>query len=359
MSRIFMKGCEAIAEAAVRAGCRFFAGYPITPQNEIPEYLSRRLPEVNGVFVQGESEIASVNMVYGSAYTGTRSMTSSSGPGISLKSEGISICAAARIPMVYVNVARGGPGIGSIQPSQKDYLQATKASGNGGFQMLVFAPDSVQEAADMTYQAFEYADRDRNPVLILCDGVIGAMMEPVNLPAMLDDEKIAAIKASKREWAAVGHKLGAEPRAMILPGSWSPDQLENENKEAAALYDSWQQNDVQVEQLYMEDAELVLVAYGISARIAKSAVKQHRAQGKKVGLIRPKTVNPFPHQVLDQLDYGRVKAIMDVEMSIPAQLMLDIRLGVKDRCPVHTCLRSGGNVIKKSQIYEAIADLID
>ena len=181
MSRVFMKGCEAIAEAAVRAGCRFFAGYPITPQNEIPEYFSRRMPEVGGVFVQGESEVASVNMVYGAASAGVRAMTSSSSPGIALKSEGISYCAAARIPMVYANISRGGPGVGSIQPAQMDYFQATKASGNGGFQMMVFAPSTVQEAVDMTYAAFDYADRDRNPVLILADGVIPEGVNKTNL----------------------------------------------------------------------------------------------------------------------------------------------------------------------------------
>ena len=194
MARIFMKGTEAVAEAAVRAGCRFFAGYPITPQNEVPEYLARRLPEVGGVFVQGESEVASINMVYGAASTGTRSMTSSSSPGISLKSEGISYCAAAKIPMVYCNFARGGPGVGSIQPAQQDYLQATKASGNGGFRMLVLAPSTVQEAVDLTVLAFDWADRDRTPVLLLADGVIGTMMEPVVLPEPKTDEEIAAIK---------------------------------------------------------------------------------------------------------------------------------------------------------------------
>ena len=201
MARVLMKGCEAIAEAAVRAGCRFFAGYPITPQNEIPEYFARRMPEVGGVFVQGESEVASVNMVYGAASAGTRSMTSSSSPGISLKSEGISYAAAARVPMVYANISRGGPGVGAIQPAQQDYFQATKASGNGGFEMLVLAPSTVQEAVDLTYAAFDYADRDQNPVLILADGVIGTMMEPVELPPMKSDEEIAAIRAGKAAWA--------------------------------------------------------------------------------------------------------------------------------------------------------------
>ena len=222
MARVFMKGCEAMAEAAVRAGCRFFAGYPITPQNEIPEYMSRRLPEVGGHFVQGESEVASVSMVYGAAASGTRSMTSSSSPGISLKSEGVSYCASARVPMVYINVARGGPGVGSIQPAQMDYLQATKASGNGGFRMRVFAPATVQEAADMVYAAFDYADRDRNPVLILSDGVVGTMMEPVELPPMKTEEEVAAIKESKRSWAIVGHKLDYAHRAWIQPRGGVP-----------------------------------------------------------------------------------------------------------------------------------------
>lgn len=358
MSRIFMKGCEAIAEAAVRAGCRFFAGYPITPQNEIPEYLSRRMPEVDGVFVQGESEVASINMVYGAASTGVRSMTSSSSTGISLKSEGVSYSASARMPMVYVNVARGGPGVGTIHPSQQDYLQATKASGNGGFQMMVFAPDSVQEAVDMTYKAFDYADRDMNPVLILCDGVVGTMMEPVQMPEMLDDAKIAAMKAAKREWAIVGHKVGEEPRGFIRPGVWSIDLMEQRNKDAAAVYESWQQNDVQVEELYLDDAEVVLVAYGIAARVAKAVIKRYRAEGKKVGLIRPITVNPFPYKSLEKLDYSKVKAILDVEMSIPAQVLPDIRLAVRERCPIHTCLCSGGKVIKKAQVSQAVAELL-
>ena len=265
MARVFMKGCEAIAEAAVRAGCRFFAGYPITPQNEIPEYFSRRMPEVGGVFVQGESEVASVNMVYGAASAGARSMTSSSSPGIALKSEGISYCAAARIPIVYANISRGGPGVGSIQPAQMDYLQATKASGNGGFQMIVLAPSSVQEAVDMTYEAFDLADRDRNPVLILADGVIGTMMEPVVLPEMKSDDEIAAIKESKKAWACIGHELDYANRAWIRPGQWSTAKMQEVNEEAAALYASWEK-EARAEEYMVEDAELILTAYGISAR---------------------------------------------------------------------------------------------
>ncbi len=358
MSRVFMKGCEAIAEAAVRAGCRFFAGYPITPQNEIPEYFSRRMPEVGGVFVQGESEVASVNMVYGAASAGVRAMTSSSSPGIALKSEGISYCAAARIPMVYANISRGGPGVGSIQPAQMDYFQATKASGNGGFQMMVFAPSTVQEAVDMTYAAFDYADRDRNPVLILADGVIGTMMEPVELPEMKSEEEVAAIRESKKKWVCIGHELDLPNRSWIEPGQWDTNKMQRVNEEAAALYASWEK-DVMVEEYCTEDAEVVIAAYGISGRIAKSVVEMMRAEGKKVGLIRPITVHPFPKAAFDKLDYGTCHAILDVEMSIPAQMVEDVDRAVRGRCPIKTCLCSGGNVMSREAVVEAVEKLLN
>lgn len=354
MARVFMKGTEAIAEAAVRSGCLFFAGYPITPQNEIPEYLARRLPEVGGVFVQGESEVASVNMVYGAAQSGTRAMTSSSSCGISLKSEGISFCASARIPMVYVNVQRGGPGIGAIQPAQQDYLQATRASGNGGFRMMVFAPATVQEAVDMTYAAFDYAQRDRNPVLILTDGVLGTIMEPVSLPEMRSDEEVKRLKDELSDWALVGHP--ADKKALILPGGWTGQ--EDRCKANAAMYDTWEK-DVQVEEFMTEDAELILTAYGVCGRIAKSAVRILRAQGYQVGLIRPKTVSPWPYASFDKLDYSRVKAVLDVEMSIPAQLVLDVTLAVKERCPIYTCLRSGGEIMGRGEVMDAVRKLLE
>lgn len=350
MTRVFMKGCEAIAEAAVRAGCRFFAGYPITPQNEIPEYFARRLPEVGGTFVQGESEVASISMVYGAASTGTRAMTSSSSPGISLKSEGISYCASARIPMVYVNVSRGGPGVGSIQPAQQDYFQATRASGNGGFEMLVFAPDSVQEAIDFTYKAFDYAQRDKNPVLILCDGVIGTMMEPVELPKMKTDEEVAALKEENKAWACVGHGKD-QNRSWIQPGRWRGQ--EETNIKAAAMYETWDK-DVQVEEYLTQDAEIVIVAYGISARVAKSAVELLRSEGVRVGLIRPITIHPFPYASFEKLDYTRLKAVLSVEMSIPAQLVYDVKLGVKDRCRIETCLCSGGQMMSRDKVLQAV-----
>lgn len=353
MARVLMKGCEAIAEAAVRAGCRFFAGYPITPQNEIPEYFSRRLPEVGGKFVQGESEVASVNMVYGAASVGTRSMTSSSSPGIALKSEGISYCAAARIPMVYANISRGGPGVGAIQPAQQDYFQATKASGNGGFEMMVLAPATVQEAVDLTYAAFDYADRDRNPVLILADGVIGTMMEPVELPEMKSDEEIAAIKESKKDWACIGHKLDYANRAWIQPGHWVTDDMQKANEDAEAMYKSWEK-DIMVEEYMLDDAEVVITAYGISGRIGKSVVDIFRKEGKKVGLIRPITVHPFPYKSFDKIDYSKCKGIVDVEMSIPAQYVHDVEAGVKGRCEISTCLCSGGNIMSREAVIEAV-----
>lgn len=359
MARIFMKGCEAIAEAAVRAGCRFFAGYPITPQNEIPEYFARRMPEVGGTFVQGESEVASVNMVYGAASAGVRSMTSSSSCGIALKSEGISYCASARVPMVYCNVQRGGPGVGAIQPAQQDYNQATKASGNGGFRMLVLAPSTVQEAVDLTYKAFDYADRDRNPVLVLADGVIGTMMEPVELPEMKPDAEIAAIKDSKRKWACIGHELDYANRAWIQPGCWSTAVLQQTNEDADAMYRSWAENDVQVEEYCMEDAEVVLTAYGICGRIAANAVDALRSQGVKAGMIRPITVYPFPYAAYDKIDYSKCKGIVSVEMSIPAQFAEDVKAAVKERCAVTTCLCSGGNIMSREAVLAAVKKVME
>ena len=352
MARKFMKGCEAIAEAAVRSGCRFFAGYPITPQNEIPEYFARRLPEVGGSFVQGESEVASVNMIYGAASTGVRAMTSSSSCGISLKSEGISFCASARIPMVYCNVARGGPGIGAIQAAQQDYMQATKASGNGGFRMMVFAPSTVQEAVDMTYAAFDYAQRDRNPVLILADGVIGTIMEPVELPPMRTDEELAELRARHADWVITGHKPGEN--RMIQPGGWTGQ--EERCKANAEMYKTWEK-DIQVEEYLVDDAEVVIASYGISGRISKSAIRILRNEGYKVGMIRPKTVSPFPYKSFENLDFSRVRAIVDVEMSIPAQMIYDVRLAVKDRCPIETCLRSGGEIMSREQVVETVRNV--
>ena len=358
MARMLLKGCEAIAEAAVRAGCRFFAGYPITPQNEIPEYFSRRLPEVGGVFVQGESEVASISMVYGAGAGGTRAMTSSSSPGIALKSEGLSYSAAARIPLVVCNISRGGPGVGVIQPAQADYKEAVKAAGSGGFRMIVLAPGTVQEAVDLTYKAFDLADRDRNPVMILGDGILGTMMEPVTLPEMRSQEEIAAIKEAKT-WAVRGHKLDYANRGWIMPGTWSTDIREEMNSDSAAMYERWQREDVMAEEIGTEDAELIIASYGISGRIAKSVVKGMRKDGYKVGLIRAITVSPFPYEAFDRIDYSRCRNVLTAEMSIPAQMTEDVELAVARRCKVTPCLRSGGNILTPAELREAAVALYE
>jgi 2-oxoglutarate ferredoxin oxidoreductase subunit alpha len=350
--RIFMKGNEAIAEAAVRAGCRYFAGYPITPQNEIPEYFSRRMPEVGGVFVQGESEVASINMVYGAACAGVRCMTSSSSCGISLMSEGIAWLAASSLPAVICNISRGGPGIGSIQPSQMDYNQATKASGNGGFRMLVLAPSTVQEAIDMTYAAFDYADKYRKPVLILADGFVGGMMEPVNLPPMKSSEELAAIRETKKSWAPIGKKGG--PVHNILGGvGLSKLRLQDLNQKDDKLYESWKASETDAEEYLLDDAEYIMTGYGTSARIGKSAVNILRSEGLKFGFIRPKKLYPFPEESFQKLDYGRVKGVLSVEMSIPAQYAEDVRSIVAGRIPVRTSQRSGGEIIERTDVLDA------
>jgi 2-oxoglutarate ferredoxin oxidoreductase subunit alpha len=351
MEKKFMKGCEAIAEAAVRGGCRFFAGYPITPQNEIPEYLSWRLPEVGGSFVQGESEVASINMVYGASATGTRALTSSSGPGISLKAEGISYLASAQLPAVIVNISRGGPGLGSIQPAQSDYLQATKALGHGGFRAMVFAPATLQEAVDLTYNAWEYAERYRNPVMILMDGCLGAIMEEVVLPEMKE-----LSSANVKDWC-LDRIDGREDDHMITPILPEP-LLEKLNIGKGMQYKMWEKLDTKVEEFMIEDAEYVVVAYGIAARVAKEAVLRLREEGFKVGMVRPITLYPFPKASLNNLDYTKVKGVIDIEMTIPAQMRDDIELQVKDRCPVYEYGRSGGMLLDDEGVYEAIAKIV-
>lgn len=355
MAKVFMKGCEAIAESAVRAGCRFFAGYPITPQNEIPEYFARRLPEIGGTFVQGESEIASVNMIYGAAQTGTRVMISSSSTGISLYSEGISFLASARIPAVIVNVARGGPGIGDIRPAQMDYLQATKASGNGGFRMIVYVPSTVQECVDMVYEAFDVAFRDENPVMILADGVLGTMMEPVVLPEMKSDAEVQSLKDAYRPKAIVGHPLAE--RALAHPGNIGEDH-ELRNKQAAAMYETWQTNSLRAEHFMDEDADILIASYGISARVSKAAIRDLRKEGYKVGLIRPLIASPFPYADYENINFDRVKGILDVEMSIPALMKWDLEHAVRGRTPIRECLRSGGNIMTKEKVLAEAHALI-
>jgi 2-oxoglutarate/2-oxoacid ferredoxin oxidoreductase subunit alpha len=346
MEKLFMKGNEAVAEAAVRAGCRFFSGYPITPQNEIPEYMAKRLPEVGGVFVQGESEIASISMVYGAAAMGTLALTSSSSPGISLKAEGISTLAGAELPAVIINVMRGGPGLGAIQSAQGDYLQVAKASGHGGFRMLVYAPSTAQEAVDMTYKAFGKAVEYMNPVLIASDGIIGAMMEGVVLPEARTVERL-----DFKTMASTRYNPG---RRVICSCLNEPENQEKLNIKAAEMYDGWQNTECMVEEYLVEDAEIIIAAYGSAARIAKTAIDELRAQGTKVGLIRPITLYPFAYDAFRKLDYSRVKHVIDIEMSIPAQMIDDVRLGVLDKVPVTSAGRSGGIFLTSEDVIEAI-----
>ena len=355
--KIFMKGCEAVSETAIRAGCRFFAGYPITPQNDVPEYFARRMPQVNGVFIQGESEVASANMAYGAAAAGVRSMTSSSSCGISLKSEAISWMAGARLPVVIANFQRGGPGIGTIQPAQQDYMQATHASGNGGFRMLVLSPSTLQEAVDMTWEAFELADKYSNPVLLLMDGFTGTMMEPVVLPEPLTDEQVAAIRAAKT-YAATGKKGGPQHKVMCGPGLDTRISQMQMNIQADEMYRSWQTTEVDYEDYMTEDAEIILTAYGISGRIAKSAVKILREEGIRAGLIRPRKVYPFPDAAYEKLDFANLRGIVSAEMSIPAQFTEDVERVVHGRTKIVTALSSGGEVLDRSVILEAARGLM-
>lgn len=355
--KIFMKGCEAVAETAVRAGCRFFAGYPITPQNDVPEYFARRMPQVNGVFIQGESEVASANMAYGAAAAGVRSMTSSSSCGISLKSEAISWMAGARLPVVIANFQRGGPGIGTIQPAQQDYMQATHASGNGGFRMLVLSPSTVQEAVDMTWEAFELADKYHNPVLLLMDGFTGTMMEPVVLPEALSEEQVAAIRATKT-YVATGKKGGPQHKVMCGPGLDTRVSQMQMNQQAEAMYNGWKTTEIDYEEYMTDDAEIILTAYGISGRIAKSAVGILRSEGIKAGLIRPRKVYPFPDVAFENLDFAKLRGIVSAEMSIPAQFTEDVERVVHGRTKIVTALSSGGEILDRATILDAARGLM-
>ena len=342
-----MKGAEAIADAAIRAGARFFAGYPITPQNELPEYMSKMLPKVGGTFVQAESEVAAINMVYGAGATGTYAITSSSSPGISLKSEGISNLAAAHVPAVIVNVMRSGPGMGTIQPAQTDYFQAAKASGHGGFRTITLVPSTLQEAVDLTYQAFALSQRDRNPVIVAPDGFIAAIMEPVDLPPYKEVPETP-------DWAIVG--CGSRQRNLLLNGGLDEEDQLRQNRKAEKMYKRWEAEDVMVEEYMLEDAEYVIAAMGTSARICKTVIKELRAGGIKAGMIRPITISPFPYRSFEQL--GRqVKYIVDVEMSVPAQMVFDVKVGVQGRIPIEEVTTAGGFILKGSEVAAKIYEL--
>ena len=326
MALTLMKGSEAIAEAAIRAGARYFFGYPITPQTEIPEYMSERMPEVGGCFLQAESEVAAINMIYGAAGTGARALTSSSSPGVSLKQEGISYCAGAQLPCVILNVMRGGPGLGNIQASQGDYFQAVKGGGNGDYHLLTYAPASVQEAIDIMMFAFDKAEKYRIPVLFLADGIIAQMMEPVEMPEMVDFK----IDPEKKPWACTGCKPGDDPakRGVINSIYIDTESLSEHNAVLQACYKEVVANEQMWEEYNLEGAEFVITAFGTVARIAKSAIDELKEEGINVGLVRPITVWPFPYDAVKKAASAEgVKAVLDVELN-EGQMLEDVKLAV-------------------------------
>ncbi len=343
--KVLMKGNEAIAEAAIRAGCRHYFGYPITPQTEIAAYMAKRMPKIGGTFLQAESEIAAINMVYGVAGAGFRVMTSSSSPGVSLKQEGISYIAGSDLPALIVNVQRGGPGLGGIQPSQSDYFQATKGGGHGDYHLIVLAPASVQEMADLTVKAFDLSDKYRIPAMLLADGTMGQMMEPVSL------EGITEHKVEK-PWAVTGTQMKRKHN-IINSLYLKPEDLEKINFARYERYAEVEKNEPMWEEYMMEDAEYCVVAYGIAARVSKNAVTAARANGVKVGLIRPITLWPFPTEALAAAA-KKVKAFVSVELSM-GQMIEDIRLATGCSRPVTLCNRAGGMIPDPEQVLEAIA----
>jgi 2-oxoglutarate/2-oxoacid ferredoxin oxidoreductase subunit alpha len=342
--KILMRGNEAIAEAAVQAGCRFYAGYPITPQNEIPEYLSWRMPEVEGIFIQAESELAAINMVYGASAAGARAMTSSSSPGISLKQETISFLAAAELPAVIVNMQRGGPGLGNISGSQADYFQAVKGGGHGDYKMLVYAPYSLQELWDLTILAFDKADEYRNPVMILGDGVIGQMMEPF-YPSPYRKPLLPA-----KDWILDGCE-GRAPR-VIKTLYMGDSELEMRNAVLQMKYKTMKNREVAFDTYYLDDAEIILVAFGIAARVSLSAIMKLRREGIKVGLFRPVTLFPFPEQELSAIAGDTIR-FLTVEMNA-GQMVEDVRLAVNGKSEVLFYGRPGGSIITPEEIEEKI-----
>lgn len=348
MSKVLMKGNEAIAEAAIQAGCKAFFGYPITPQNEIPEYMARKLALNNGVFVQAESEISAINMVYGAASSGVRVMTSSSSPGIALKQEGISYLAGSELPAVIVSVTRGGPGLGGILPSQADYFQATRGGGNGDYQVIVYAPKGVQEATNLVQKAFDTAEKYRNPVMVIADGVIGQMMEPVELSPSDAPE-------FDRSWAATGESGTRGHRNVVNSLYLDPKQLEDHNIRLQAKYKKIEEQEVMYETIGVEDAEVALVAYGTPSRIAMNAMSQLNTMGIKTGLIRPITLWPFPKDVFAQLP-ASVKHVVVCELSM-GQLVQDVRLYTKDEIPVHHYGRAGGMIFTPQEIIDFVKEV--
>jgi len=359
MKRILMKGNEAICEGAITAGCQAYYGYPITPQNEIPAYMSKRMVELGRVFIQAESELAAINMVFGSAVAGARAMTSSSSPGISLKQEGISYLVGCELPAVIVNVQRGGPGLGNISGSQGDYFQATKGGGHGDYRVIVLAPYSVQEMYELTMLAFGLADKYRNPVIILTDGILGQMLEPVTLstyqPINLSTNKNWILDACK----------GRKPR-KIRSLLMSEGELEKHNWKLNEKYTKIRKNEIRYEAYNLNDAEIVLVAFGIVARVCKSVMNIAREQGHKIGLIRPITLWPFPEKIISETakrlrtngqTVKRSNAFLVVEMNL-GQMLEDVKLAISGKVPVEFYGRPGGSVVTQEEILGKINNLM-
>lgn len=343
-----MKGNEALAEAAIQAGCRHFFGYPITPQTELAAYMSKKMPKIGGTYLQAESEIAAINMVLGAASAGVRAMTSSSSPGISLKSEGISYLAGSDLPALIINVQRGGPGLGGIQPSQADYWQATKATGHGDFQILVFAPSTVQEMVDLVSDAFDLADQYRMPAMILADGMLGQMMEPVEIRPATNKKPI------EKPWATNGHQ-GKRVHNVVNSLYLKAQDLERLVQERYQRYETIKQTQQRAEEYLMEDAEYAVVAYGASSRVSRSAVNAAREMGIKVGLVRPVSLWPFPVDAI-QRAAGQVKGLLVVEMSM-GQMVDDVRLAVNGKKPVEFYGRTGGMIPTPAEVLGAIQKL--
>lgn len=355
MAKVLMKGNEAIGEAAIRAGCLNYFAYPITPQSEVAEYLSRRLPEVNGVFLQGESEVAVSYMIFGAAAAGERVFTTSSSPGISLMSEGISYMAGAECPAVFVNIMRGGPGLGGILPSQADYLQATKGIGHGDCRMLVMAPASVQEAVEMVMGAFALAEKYRNPVMILGDGLIGQMMEPVAFP-----DHLQAQPSDKSAWAVSGMQTrGSRSRNLIRSLFLDPEVLNNHNLKLKAKYDRMRAEEVRFEAYNTADPyQALIVSYGTMSRVCRTAIDQLKEHGVEVGLIRPQTLFPFPEAaVLEAADRPECRVVASIEMSM-GQMVEDVERSVKGKRPVHWYGKCGGEVPTPEEVMAFVRGLL-
>ncbi len=347
--KVLMKGNEAIAESAIIAGCRYYFGYPITPQNEIPAYMSWRMPQVGGVFLQSESELAAINMVFGASAAGARVMTSTSSPGISLMMEGISYIASAELPCVIVNMMRGGPGLGNIAPAQSDYFQSTKGGGHGDYRLIVLAGNSVQEMANLTVEAFDLADYYRNPVLLLGDGILGQMSEPLILP-----EPPANKKLPPKDWALTGAK-GRKKNVIRTLWLHPENKLELHNVNLYKKYEKIKKELLKYETYLIDDAEIVLIAYGTSSRAAKSVINKLRDENIKVGLIRPITLWPFPEKIINNIANSKRKFLV-IEMSM-GQMVEDVKLAVAEKSPVYFLGRAGGWIPNEETIIKKIKEI--